>query len=56
MRISLSLDLIEGSSGSADVVDIGETSYAIYSLLCEILVAFLGTVLTSIKCAHFFAL
>lgn len=50
------LYLIEGSSGCADVVDIGETSYAISSLLCEILVAFLGTVLTSIKCAHFFAL
>jgi hypothetical protein len=48
------LYLIEGSSGCADVVDIGETSYAIYSLLCE--VAFFGTVLTSIKCAHFFAL
>jgi hypothetical protein len=50
------LYLIEGSSGCADVVDIGETSYAISSLLCEILVAFFGTVLTSIKCAHFFAL
>ncbi|OEL25032.1 Protein DEFECTIVE IN EXINE FORMATION 1 [Dichanthelium oligosanthes] len=30
------LYLIEGSSGCADVVDIGETSYAIYSLLCEV--------------------
>lgn len=28
------LYLIEGSSGCADVVDIGETSYAISSLLC----------------------
>jgi len=29
------LYLIEGSSGCADVVDIGETSYAISSLLCK---------------------
>ena len=29
------LYLIEGSSGCADVVDIGETSYAISSLLCQ---------------------
>jgi len=29
------LYLIEGSSGCADVVDIGETSYGISSLLCK---------------------
>ena len=30
------LYLIEGSSGCADVVDIGETSYVIPSLFCKI--------------------
>jgi hypothetical protein len=40
------LYLIEGSSGCADVVDIGETSYVIFSLFCRYTVSLLGIVLT----------
>lgn len=46
------LYLIEGSSGCADVVDIGETSYDISCLLCN---SVLCTISGFNKVAHFFA-